>query len=90
MEDPDGRGKFQKFIRVRVWVDITKPLKKGCFLKRPEEEDLWVKFKYERMSDFCYGCGRVRHTVNDCTVQGGGSGSPRAYDGDLGFLAGYH
>lgn len=42
-----------------------------------------MKFKYERLSDFCYGCGRVSHTVNDCTVQGGGRGSPRAYDGSL-------
>lgn len=83
VEDPAGRGKLQKFIRVRVWVDITKPLKKCFFLKRPEEEDLWVKFKYERLSDFCYGCGRVSHTVNDCMVQGGGRGSPRAYDGGL-------
>ncbi|KAF7127011.1 hypothetical protein RHSIM_Rhsim11G0149500 [Rhododendron simsii] len=83
VEDPEGRGKLQNFIRVRVWVDITKPLKKGFFLKRPEEEDLWVKFKYERLSDFCYSCGRVSHTVVDCTVKGGGRCSPRAYDGGL-------
>lgn len=71
VEDPDGRGKPMRFIRVRVWIDITKPLKKGFYLKRHDDEDIWVKFKYERLSDYCYGCGRVGHTVNDCGDKGG-------------------
>lgn len=66
MEDPDGRGKPMKFIRVRVWIDISKPLKKGFFLKRAQNEDVWVNFKYERLSDYCYGCGRIGHTANEC------------------------
>ncbi|XP_058223598.1 uncharacterized protein LOC131333208 [Rhododendron vialii] len=65
VEDPDGRGKLNKFLRVRVWIDVTKPLKEGFFLKRVNE-DLWVKFRYERLSDYCYGCGRIGHTQNDC------------------------
>lgn len=83
VEDPEGRGKLQKFIRVRVWIDVTKPLKKGFFLKRPEEEDLWVKFKYERLSDFCYCCGMVGHTINDCVEKVSDRGSSLAYDGSL-------
>lgn len=66
VEDPDGRGKPMKFIRVRVWIDISKPLKKGFFLKRAQNEDVWVNFKYERLSDYCYGCGRIGHTANEC------------------------
>lgn len=46
---------------------MTKPLKKGFFLKRVNEEDLWVKFTYKRLSAFCYGCGRIGHTMNDCS-----------------------
>lgn len=53
-------------MRVRIWVDISKPLKKGFFLRRVKEEDSWVRFKYERLLDFCYGCGMVGHAVNEC------------------------
>ncbi|KAF7151487.1 hypothetical protein RHSIM_Rhsim02G0110700 [Rhododendron simsii] len=71
-----------KFIRVRVWVDITKPLKRGFFLRRPGEEDLWVKFRYERLSDFCYSCGRVGHNFNECKNKDESKENP-VYDGNL-------
>lgn len=67
VEDPEGRGKLNKFLWVRVWIDVTKPLKKGFFLKRVNEEDLWVKFTYERLPAYCYGCGRIGHMMNDCS-----------------------
>lgn len=83
VEDPDARSKMAKYIRVRVWLDLSKPLSKGFFLKRAEEDDLWVKFKYERLSDFCYGCGRIGHSVNDCTELGFDNEHNRVFDGTL-------
>ncbi|KAG5544810.1 hypothetical protein RHGRI_017305 [Rhododendron griersonianum] len=58
VEEPGDRGRMTNFLRARVWLDISKPFKKGFFLRRSKEEDLWVRFKYERLSDFCYGCGK--------------------------------
>ncbi|XP_058200932.1 uncharacterized protein LOC131315754 [Rhododendron vialii] len=83
VEDPDGRGKLAKLIRVWVWIDITKPLKKGFFLRRNGEEDLWIKFQYERLSDFCYRFGHVGHTINDCPEQGSSNQSANLFDSNL-------
>lgn len=66
VEDPSEKGSITNFLQVRVWLDVSKPLKRGFFLQRPKEEDIWVHFKFERLSDFCYGCGLVSHTVNEC------------------------
>ncbi|XP_058180171.1 uncharacterized protein LOC131298712 [Rhododendron vialii] len=66
VEDPSERGRLVNYLRIRVWLDVSKPLKKGFFLRRPKEDDIWVSFKYERLSDFCYGCGKISHRVNEC------------------------
>lgn len=83
VEEPGDRGRMTNFLRVRIWLDISKPLKKGFFLRRSKEEDLWVRFKYERLSDFCYGCGRVSHTANDCKEKRSFNAKDWEFDGTL-------
>lgn len=46
-------AKQRKFLRMGVQVDITKPLKTGCFFSRHDGTATWVQFKYERLNDFC-------------------------------------
>ncbi|KAE9445306.1 hypothetical protein C3L33_22796, partial [Rhododendron williamsianum] len=83
VEDPGERGRLANYLRIRVWLDVSKPLKKGFFLRRPKEDDLWVKFKYERLSDFCYGCGKISHTVNDCKERCSFAAKDWVYDGGI-------
>lgn len=65
--DMDGQGNpIRSFLRLRAQVDITKPLRTGVFIKREDESSLWLAFKYERLSDLCYRCGRLGHTQNSC------------------------
>ncbi|XP_042969051.1 uncharacterized protein LOC122301731 [Carya illinoinensis] len=52
----------KKFIRIKVEIDISKPLKQGLWEPRDYHPDTWVSFKYERLSDFCYACGRIGHS----------------------------
>lgn len=56
---------FAKFIRVRVMVDILKPLRRGILMKI-EGRRMWVKIKYESLANFCYCYGKLGHVELDC------------------------
>ncbi|CAM8962967.1 unnamed protein product [Rhodiola kirilowii] len=56
----------KKFIRVRVEIDIDKPVVTGFLLRRPNRDSLWISVKYERLPSLCNGCGRLSHEGEDC------------------------
>lgn len=59
----------RKFMRIRVAVNTAQPLKAGCFILRDDGTRSWISFKYERLSDFCYNCGHVNHTIYACSIE---------------------
>lgn len=83
VEDPEKEGRIARCLRLRIWHNLNNPLKKGFTLKRPNDEDLWVKFQYERLSDFCYGCGKIGHTVPECKPFRDVERSKWSYDGSI-------
>ncbi|KAI8020470.1 hypothetical protein LOK49_LG04G00467 [Camellia lanceoleosa] len=62
----------RNFLRIRVEIDITKPLLQGFILHHREEGEVLggagiiVLYKYEKLSEFCYDCGRIGHDHNEC------------------------
>ena len=48
--------KFERanFMRVRVSIDITKPLNRGRMVEFSNGEVSWVSFKYEHLPNLCY------------------------------------
>ncbi|CAN1811830.1 hypothetical protein LINPERHAP1_LOCUS26348 [Linum perenne] len=48
-------------MRVRIRLDVTRPLKIEKKVRRPGGEWLEGKFRYERLPTFCYVCGRIGH-----------------------------
>ena len=56
------------FVRVRVGVDITKPLCRGRKLALRNGQDSWVCFKYERMPNICHWCGKLTHMDRECPI----------------------
>lgn len=56
----------RSFLRVHIHVDVTKALKTGVFIKNKDGSNRWLTFKYERLSDFYFGCGKLGHVINGC------------------------
>ena len=67
---PEGNIEVEKdgFVRVRVMVDITKPLCRGRVISFESGRELWVSFKYERLPNLCYWCGYLTYTDRDCDL----------------------
>ncbi|KAK1589173.1 hypothetical protein Q3G72_031192 [Acer saccharum] len=64
-----GRGGdyLGRFIRVRVLVYATKPLKRGLRVAFGKGEEVCnVMVCYERLPNFCYYCGLLGHLIRDC------------------------
>ncbi|XP_074314339.1 uncharacterized protein LOC141649551 [Silene latifolia] len=56
----------RNFVRVKVWVDLSKPLIPGCYLALNDSEHLWIGFSYEGVFRFCKTCGLLGHRVSFC------------------------
>lgn len=56
----------KRFFRIKVKLNVCNPLKHGFFLPSPNLSDVFISFRYEKLSDFCYNCGRIGHTFSMC------------------------
>ncbi|KAJ1377535.1 Zinc knuckle CX2CX4HX4C [Sesbania bispinosa] len=68
MESPFwGDTLLRSFLRVRIVLDIRKPLVTGFLLPRKNRPKTWISIKYERLQGFCYFCGIIGHDFRKCT-----------------------
>ena len=65
-----SEGVWRRYIRVRVEVDVNCPLAPGFPLERDHLPELWIPFKYEKLRNFCFGCGLLGHDQRDCQDKG--------------------
>ncbi|KAK9174640.1 hypothetical protein WN944_029677 [Citrus x changshan-huyou] len=61
---------FCSFIRVRVRIDITKPLRRVLLVKffTQDEDAIWLPLLFERLPEFYYCCGMIGHAYKDCEI----------------------
>uniref|UniRef100_A0A803P9U7 Zinc knuckle CX2CX4HX4C domain-containing protein n=1 Tax=Cannabis sativa TaxID=3483 RepID=A0A803P9U7_CANSA len=58
---------FGPYLRLRVLLDITKPLRRGMTIRfRGITDPKWISFQYKNLPNFCYLCSFVDHTYNKC------------------------
>lgn len=56
------------FIRVRIALGINLPLCWGRKVSLENGEKQWVSFKYERLPNLCYWCGKMSHKKRSIEV----------------------
>lgn len=66
LDDRNFDGSMRIFYRLRISMDITKPLKKRMKLKKDSDDWIFVDFKYERLPTFCFLCGLIGHGDRYC------------------------
>ena len=64
-EDVLGFGRYR---RVKVLLDITKPLRRYRKLRDKKGHEIQVDFAYERLPFFCLACGVMGHSEKDCQI----------------------
>lgn len=79
IEEGESDASFRKtYMRIKVELEVGKSLKKGMWVRREEASPVWVEFKYERLSSFCFNCGMLDHTEKTCKYVEEGA-NERAY-----------
>jgi len=66
--DKGDKSRFGKVMRVRVSMDVGKPLKRGMFIKMGKGIQRKIFFKYKRLGNFCYTCGGLDHVLKECEL----------------------
>ena len=67
VEKQRSNGSQSLFMRVRVSISVSKPLRRGCFVSNSDGNRTWLNFKYERLAMFCYFCGFVGYDLKHYT-----------------------
>ncbi|GLT32987.1 hypothetical protein SLA2020_076140 [Shorea laevis] len=66
--DDGGSNSWRvEYIRVRVFIDTRKPIRRGMKLMM-KTNLIWVDFRYECLQNFCYCCGMLDHVERDCEL----------------------
>lgn len=62
----NGIDGWKHLGRVRVEIELERPLRTSFPLDKKNLSPLWIPFKYEKLGKFCYGCGLLGHEVKSC------------------------
>lgn len=72
---------WDKSARLRVLLDVTKPLRRVQKIKNSEGKVVVIEIKYERLPTFCYACSHIGHMERDCSEVSEEEGARRRSSG---------
>ncbi|XP_057457142.1 uncharacterized protein LOC130748067 [Lotus japonicus] len=72
--DKSEASKYGSFFRLRAWVQVDVPLRRGQMIEPEKGDPIKLRFKFEKLINFCYRCGRMDHVQKECgyEIQKGG------------------
>lgn len=59
-------GGWKEYMRVRVRINLAKPLKRRMKVRKSGNDWQWIVFKYENVPNFCFICGLLGHSDKFC------------------------
>ncbi|KAK2657890.1 hypothetical protein Ddye_010942 [Dipteronia dyeriana] len=63
----ESRDCWGKFLCVKVGIDVTKPIIRFLRLWLDDFDTvITIPIKYERLPEFCYGCGLIGYSLCEC------------------------
>lgn len=65
-----GKDDARQYIKFKVEVDLQKSIVTGWTLDQGTDNPLWIKFKYERLPNICFSCGKFDHETRLCSLLG--------------------
>ncbi|XP_057796794.1 uncharacterized protein LOC131012808 [Salvia miltiorrhiza] len=68
-DSTNSSGVWRQYMRVRVGINVTEPLKRFKKIKNKDGSSFQVNFKYERLNIFCFLCGRLGHSESFCELR---------------------
>ncbi|TXG66887.1 hypothetical protein EZV62_008162 [Acer yangbiense] len=57
---------FGKYMRLKVAVDVSKPLKRFLRLELEKGKESILLLRYEKLPEYCFHCGIIGHSYQDC------------------------
>lgn len=61
------KGIWRDYMRIRVTIDVAKPLKRRINVRKSGNEWSWITFKCENVQTFCFICGILGHSDKFCS-----------------------
>lgn len=54
----DTRDEILKYIKFRIEISLELPIVPGWTLDRDKDSPVWIDFKYEKLPNICFCCGK--------------------------------
>lgn len=56
---------WKKFVKIKASIKLADPLMTDFYMDREYGNFIWIQFKYERMAEMFFNCGRLGHRDNN-------------------------